>query len=154
MILDHKPSDFNISGESIPETVADRILEYHILPMQAVCDAMTVCVLVSDFSGWRSYAWEKKENRSGTSQHCYGQNRSKMFDQTAKGATDWTCDDFPHNKDDLLAKMIEHTEYTRFCVYKGFIHADYKEVPGGKRQLFYFGQVRKEWKWIFEKYIN
>ena len=153
MILDLKISDFNISGEAIPESVADRILEHHILPMQAVCNEMPVCVLVSKKSGFRTFVWEKQHDRSGTSQHCFGQKPSGKFDESKKGATDWTCDDFPHNKEDLLAKMIEHTDYTRFCVYKTFIHADYKEVPGDKRQLFYFGQVRKEWKWIFEKNI-
>lgn len=153
MILDLKPSDFNISGQPIPETVADRILEYHILPMQAVCDAMTVCVMVSLNSGFRSYIWEIQHDRSGTSQHCFGQKPSGKFDENKKGATDFTCDDFANQKDELLRLMIKHTNYTRFCVYNSFIHADYKPTDGNKRQLFYYGQVRKQWKWIFSKFI-
>tara|TARA_R110002167_G_scaffold190638_1_gene392919 strand:+ start:1554 stop:1955 length:402 start_codon:yes stop_codon:yes gene_type:complete len=133
-------------------------MEYHILPMQDVADAMTVCVLPSENSGYRSYKWEKSKKRSGTSQHCYGQDEDGLFDINAKGATDWTCDDFPHHKDDLLAKMIEHSEYTRFAVYASFIHADYKNTRG-TRQLFHYGKVwnegkeKDEWKWIFDKNV-
>ena len=146
MIPDHKPSDFNISGEPIPETVADRILEYHILPMIAVCNAMSVCVMVSLNSGWRSYKWEKSKKRSGGSQHTYGQREDGTFDESKKGATDWTCDDFAHNKDRLLELMIEHTEYTRFCMYNEFIHADYKETTNNERQLFEIDNGK--WKFI------
>ena len=42
-----KISDFNISGQPIPETVADRIVEYHIDPMQEVCNQMPVCVFIN-----------------------------------------------------------------------------------------------------------
>lgn len=153
MIYDLKPSDFNISGEPIPETVADRLLEYHIEPLQAVCDNMTVCVLVSLFSGFRSWLWELAHGRSGDSQHCFGQKKNGSFDENAKGAVDLTCDDFAHNKDRLLELLIEHTEYTRFCIYKGFIHCDYKEIVG--RQLFEFGydKDKEKWKWIFIKNV-
>ena len=143
---DHKLSDFNISGEPIPETVADRILEYHIIPMISVCNAMSVCVMVSLFSGFRSWLWEISKGRSGTSKHCYGQREDGTFDENEKGATDWTCDDFAHNKDRLLELMIEHTEYTRFCMYNGFIHADYKETPNNERQLFEIDNGK--WKFI------
>jgi hypothetical protein len=146
MIPDHKISDFNISGDPIPETVADRILEYHIIPMIAVCNAMSVCVMVSLNSGWRSWLWEISKGRSGTSQHTYGQKEDGTFDENAKGATDWTCDDFAHNKDQLLRLMIIHTEYTRFCMYNSFIHCDYKETPNNERQLFEIDNGK--WKFI------
>ena len=43
-----------------------------------------------------------------------------------------------YDLDDLLQDLIEHTNYTRFAVYRedGFIHADYKFVGTDKRVIF------------------
>lgn len=136
MILDLKISDFNISGEPIPEVICDKILEHHVLPLQAVCDSMTVCVFISLNSGYRSKKWELDHGRSGNSQHCFKD----------KGAADLSCDDFSHNKEDLLESLIKNTDYTRFAIYNSFIHVDYKD---NKRSLYNV----EAGKWIFKKNV-
>lgn len=108
-------SDFNISGEPIPQEIADKILQYHLLPMEKVKKELGINIYPSLKSGYRSLKWEKKKGRSGNSQHTF----------KAEGATDWTCDDFEENKSALLTAMINLTEYKRFCFYNSFIHADY-----------------------------
>lgn len=111
-----KISDFNITGQPIPESVADKILEYHLKPLECVNIANTkLNARVSVKSSYRSRAYELKRGRSGTSQHCF----------FGKGATDITCDDFKNQKDDLLEELIQNTTYTRLAIYKSFIHADY-----------------------------
>lgn len=110
-----KISDFNISGEPIPEDVADKILRYHIEPMNEVAATVPFEVMVSARSGYRSRKWELSKNRSGNSQHVFRGN----------GAVDWTCEDFESNKDEFLEALIEKTGYTRFAVYNTFIHCDY-----------------------------
>ena len=150
MYIDFKISDFNISGEPIPEHVADTILKHHIEPMQDVSDCMVVNVIPSIKSSYRSLKWEKEHGRNGSSQHCFGEQPDHTFDKNAKGATDWTCGDFINNKDELLKLIIEHTNYTRFCIYNTFIHCDFKPTLSGKRQLFKVNNGR----WKFTKNID
>lgn len=119
-------SEFNISGEKIPEDVADKILEYHIIPMQIVRDKLGVSIWPSLKSGYRSSKWERKRGRSGKSQHCF----------RGKGAVDITCKDFSVTGVTLLDLIVEHTQYTRMAVYRSFIHCDYKPTKSGKRQIF------------------
>ncbi|MEK0369722.1 MAG: hypothetical protein QQN55_01005 [Nitrosopumilus sp.] len=146
MFLDFKISDFNISGEAIPEHVADVILEHHITPMQDVSDCMVVSVSPSIKSSYRSLKWEKEHGRSGSSQHCFGEKEDGTFDKDAKGATDWKCDNFIELKDELLKLIIDHTNYTRLCIYNTFIHCDFKKTSSGERQLFKINNGR--WKFI------
>jgi len=143
IILELKVSDFNISGKPIPESVVDRILEHHLLPIQRVIDYTCLKIYPSLKSGYRSYEWEIAHGRSGTSQHSY------IAD--GKGATDITCDDFEDNVDTLLEGLISYTTYTRFAVYNGFIHADYKKTTNNQRQLFKSGA---DSKWKFVKIIE
>lgn len=119
-------SEFNISGRPLPEKIADKILHYHIKPMQPVRDKLKIKMWPSLKSGYRSVAWEETHGRSGNSQHTFKE----------KGATDWTCEDFIQNKKEFLKEIIELTDYTRMAVYDSFIHCDYKDTPTGKRQIF------------------
>lgn len=113
-----KVSDFNISGQPIPEDVADKILLFHIIPMNRVRENMGIPIWPSQKSGYRPIAWEKSKGREGNSQHTY----------KGKGATDWTCHDFANNKDVLIENIVSLTEYTRICLYDTFVHCDYASI--------------------------
>ena len=121
-MLNFKISEFNISGEPIPEDIADKILEYHIVPMQMVRIIMGIPMWPSQKSGYRSKEWELSKGRSGNSQHTF----------QGLGATDWTCRDFPNNKEEFLKEIRENTDYTRMAIYDTFIHCDYKPTGSGK----------------------
>lgn len=130
-------SDFNISGEAIREDIADKILKYHIVPLQRVRDALNIPIWASKKSGYRSYKWEKRQGRSGNSQHTF----------KGKGATDITCQNFKENQDILLQSVLELTDYTRIAIYDTFIHCDYKETESGNREL-YSSTPDSKWKLI------
>ena len=134
--INFRISEFNISSKPIPQTVCDKILHFHILPMQPVRDEMKIPIYPSQKSGYRSIAWEKRHGRKGKSQHTF----------KGKGAVDWTCKDFTKNQKTLLRKIIDHTEYTRMAIYETFIHCDYKETPTGRRQIF---KSTPNSKWTF-----
>ncbi len=125
-------SDFNISGKPIPEDVADKILEFHIIPGNRVREAINIPMWPSAKSGYRPLEWEKSRGRSGNSQHVY----------KGHGATDWTCADFSKNLDLLLGALIEHTDYSRFAIYDTFIHCDY---AGLERWVF-----NNRWERLYE----
>jgi len=140
MKLNFNISDFNISGNPIPEAIADKILKWHILPLQRVRDKLNLAVWASQKSGYRSVAWEKSKGRGGGSQHTF----------KGKGATDVTCHKFKDNKDRLIKLLIEETDYTRIAVYNSFVHCDYKQTNNGQRQLF---ESTPDSKWKFKKFI-
>jgi hypothetical protein len=140
MKLNFTVSEFNISGEPIPEDVADKILKWHILPMQRVRDKFNDAIWPSLESGYRSVEWEEKHGRNGNSQHTF----------KTKGAVDWTCQKFPERKNELLKLIIEETDYTRIAVYNTFIHCDYKVTNSMRREL-YSSDNSSNWK--FEKYV-
>lgn len=119
-------SELCITDDTVPLVVADKLLKYHITPMNAVREELGIPVTASQKSGYRPRQWELDHNRSGDSQHCF----------VLKGAVDWTCQNFSGNKNELLRLIIKHTDYTRIAVYNGFIHCDYKTTAEGKRQLF------------------
>ena len=119
-------SELCITGDTVPLVVANKLLKYHITPMNAVREELGKKVTASQKSGYRPRQWELDHGRSGNSQHCF----------VLKGAVDWTCQNFSGNKDELLRLIIKHTEYTRMAVYNGFIHCDHKPTGDGKRQLF------------------
>ena len=134
MKLDFNISELVITGNSIPLDVADKLLQYHILPMQEVRNGFTNNVLndeeketfyitASLKSGYRPKQYEISKGRSGNSQHTF----------QGKGAVDWTCYDFNRFKHDLIHYIIHKTDYTRIAVYNSFVHCDYK---GEERQLF------------------
>ncbi|MAF37138.1 hypothetical protein CL622_08560 [archaeon] len=149
MHLDLTISDYNISGEPLPENVADLILQNHIVPMQEVINKMPVAVAVSKKSGFRSWLWEKQKNRSGNSQHCFGHQEDGSFNSTAKGAADYTCDDFAHQVEVFAELIAKETEYTRICIYpnKLFIHADFKHPKKNECQIFYDHSDGNSWQY-------
>ena len=133
-------SEFNISGKPIPEDVCDKILKWHIQPMQRVRNVFKKAIWPSQESGYRSPAWEKSKGRNGNSRHTF----------KGKGAVDWTCSQFTKNNKDLLNLIIEHTDYTRMAVYSSFIHCDYKATSDGQRQVF---ESTPNSKWTFVKNV-
>lgn len=145
--LNFNISEFNISGKDIPQQVCDKLLHKHILPMHPVREELGISITASLKSGYRSPEWELAHKRNGTSQHCFGQKLNGKFDPKEDGAVDWTCFEFPNNKDKLLASMIKHTDYTRMAVYKGFIHGDYKPTPSGRREV-YTSDAASNWKFL------
>lgn len=145
MKLNFKISEFNISGNAIPERIADAILIFHIAPMQVVRDILGFAIWPSLKSGYRPVSWERSHKRSGSSQHCF------LDIHGGKGAVDWTCSEFSKNKQLLLSEIIKNTDYTRIAVYNTFIHCDYKKTNSGKRET-YTSDSKSNWK--LDKIIN
>lgn len=114
-----KISDFNISGNPIPEDVADKILLYHIPELNLLAQTLPFEIMISAKSGYRSVQWEKSKGRSGNSQHCFKGN----------GAVDLTCEDFDRNLEGLLEGIVNCTDYTRIAVYNSFVHLDFGHAP-------------------------
>lgn len=132
MKLHFSISEFNISGEPIPQDIADKILKHHIEPMNPIREEIGMAIWPSENSGYRSYAWEKSKGRSGNSQHTF----------KSKGAVDWTCSDL-----DLLEKhLIENTSYTRIARYSTFIHCDYKAEDG--KRYYFKSSPSSKWEFI------
>jgi len=126
--------------------VADKLYQFHIIPMQKVREELGVWITASENSGYRPQWWERLKKRSGKSQHTYNDEWKK-----GSGAVDWTCKDFAINKDKFLKLIIEHTNYTRICMYETFIHCDFKETSTSKRQLFY---IDGNGEWEFYKNLT
>lgn len=139
MKLNFNISDFNISGKPIPENIADKILKWHIQPMQRVRNILNFAMWASQKSGYRSKSWEKSKGRSGKSQHCY----------IGKGAVDWTCYKFTENKELFLQTIIEETDYTRIAIYNSFLHCDYKSTGSGRKEI-YTSDAKS--KWTFKEF--
>lgn len=131
--------------KSVSLDVADKLYQFHIIPMNIVRGLMGVWVTASLKSGYRPKWWELQHGRSGNSQHVY---RDEW--ENGSGAVDWTCKDFEVNKDKFLKLIIEHTKYTRIAVYNTFIHCDYKDTVSGKRELY---SSDSNSNWVFEKYV-
>lgn len=110
-------------SKDVPLHVADKLLKYHILPMNKVRDELGAPIYASQRSGYRSIQWEIAKGRSGQSEHTF----------IGKGAIDWTAGDLL----ELFKLILKHTNYTRIAVYPdgsgSFIHCDYK---ANERQLF------------------
>lgn len=138
-------SEFNRTGEPIPERVADAILHYHIVPMSVVREELGAAIEVSRRSGHRPEEYELQKGRSGNSTHTF---KVTTKDPEGKGASDYTANDI----ECLLDLMIKHTGYTRICYYPNnkFIHTDYG-FPERGRRLFTAQSPTAKWK--FEKDI-
>jgi len=133
-------SEFNISRKPIPQDIADKILKWHIVPMQRVRDIFGKAIWPSQKSDYRSKVWELSKGRNGNSQHVFRN----------QGAVDWTCHDFKANHKELLSLILKHTDYTRMAMYNGFIHCDYKSTRSGQRELYKSGN---DSKWKFDKFV-
>lgn len=120
--------------------VADKLYQFHIIPMQKVREELGVWVTASLKSGYRPQWWEILKNRSGKSQHTFIEEHP-----LGSGAIDWTCSDFKANNDRFLELIIEHTNYTRIAIYGTFIHCDFKPTPSGKREV-YVSDANSNWQ--------
>lgn len=125
-------SELCISDNPLPLHVADKLLQYHIIPMNVVRDKIGMPIYASQNSGYRPYEWEIKRGRSGKSQHTF----------KGKGAVDWTAD----NLKLLFVKIFQYTNYTRIAVYPdgegSFLHCDH---AASERQLF-LSNSSSNWK--------
>ncbi len=131
-------SELCITNDPIPQEIANKLLEHHIVPMSVVREKHGAPIMASDHSGWRPEWYEKDRKRSGNSQHCFKD----------KGAVDWTSKDI----DQLLLDIIQYSTYTRVTYYKEkrFIHCDHKY--SGEKGIQYFESGSNS-KWAFIKYV-
>lgn len=108
-------------SKDIPQDIADKLLKYHIVPMNKVREKLGKPVWPSQDSGWRPLEWELSRGRSGKSQHTF----------QGKGAIDWTAEDLG----ELFELILRYTDYKRIAVYPDahFIHCD---MNSNDRQLF------------------
>lgn len=130
-------SELCITEEPLSIEIADKLLRYHIWPMNKVRHILNQPIWASEKSGYRPKAYELKKGRSGNSEHTF----------EGKGAVDWTT-----KKGYLIALLnliFQYTNYTRVCYYpsRGFIHCDHKPTPQGQRQFF----IAKGNKWQFQR---
>lgn len=124
-MLYFKISDFNITGEPIPEEIADKILIYHLYPLSLVREYFGYPIFISKKSAYRPEWWEKARNRSGKGEHVF----------LNKGASDITINNFETMKWELIKALIAKTKYTRIAIYDKhkFLHCDY---AGEERYLY------------------
>ena len=118
MELNFSISEFIIEPEiDIPQEIADKILKYHIIPLQGIRDILKSPMTISERSGYRSLDYELSRGRSGDSEHCY----------RGKGACDVTVSGAENLR--VLGLLLLCSPYTRICFYPGdkFYHLDYKQ---------------------------
>ena len=79
-------------------------------------------------SSYRPSWWEHYKGRSGNSEHTF----------EGRGAVDVTCLDLSR-----LLTELQHTDFTRICVYPdmSFIHCDYKFPERGQRFFIEWDQA-------------
>lgn len=111
-IIDH--------SEPVDLAVVDKILKYHIPVIQGIRDVLLCPIWPSENSGYRSVSWEHSHGRSGNSQHCF----------RGKGAVDYTCD---RSRLDELFTLLCKSDYMRICLYRTFVHCDYR---GDEKKVF------------------
>jgi len=141
-----KTKEFLITGaKTLSIDIVDKLFWYHIIPCIPVRKELGIPMTASLKSGYRPKWWELRHGRKGGSQHVF----------LGKGAIDWTCKNFKINKEKLLDLLIKHTTYTRFAIYNGFIHCDYKATPGGDRELYAyeFDEAEGIKKWVFKQIL-
>lgn len=119
-----------------PIGVVDRILKYHIWPMNPIREELGAPLVVSEKSGYRPPQHEISKGRSGTGEHSYPGE--------SKGATDWTT--LKSHLAKLGRLLDEKSPYVRICYYpdNGFYHCDYKFEKQGRR---YFIQRKTDKSW-------
>jgi hypothetical protein len=107
--------------EGIPLSVADKIIRYHMTPLQIVRSELGVPIHVT--SGFRPIEWEVKRGRSGNSQHTF----------QVKGAVDVSLFRNTHRWQDFADLIKQH--YMRIAWYpiQNFMHLDHDAT---QRQFF------------------
>lgn len=131
-------SEFLITKpKTIDVGIADKLMNYHIIPMLPVREELDISMTASQRSGYRPRWWEKKRGRSGNSQHVF----------IGLGAVDWTCKNFKENKDKFLELILKHTDYSRIAIYDGFLHCDHRKTSNGKTAI-YKSNSKSEWEFL------
>lgn len=136
-MIPFKISEFCITDDAIPVDIADKILKYHIEPILKFRELKGFPIWASQKSGYRPYAYELKNKRSGNSQHCF----------KGKGAVDWTCS--KENIPVLLQWLKTFSPYKRVCYYpnNNFIHCDYLDTKSGNREYYECESQTSKWKY-------
>lgn len=129
------PSELIIRPEEpVPVYIQDKILKYHINPVNRIRQLLGVPVWASKNSGYRSKAFERERGRDPEASSRKDWSRHTFEpcpdDVKGKGAVDWTTRG--ENIVDFALALYCMTDYMRLAWYGSFIHADYK---GGERQL-------------------
>jgi hypothetical protein len=116
----------------IPPAVANKIMTYHIFPMNEVREIFNAPIHVSQASGYRSVEHELKKGRSGESEHC--------FRNISKGAADYTAGE---RVEQLGVFLLNKSPYTRICYYPAsrFYHCDYKS----KNKQYFVCNNGRDW---------
>ena len=136
-----KPSELILNHTApVPVPVQDKILIYHIAPVNRIRQALGFPIWASQRSGYRTKIHEVAFGRglladgSGSrkewSRHTFEPCPS---DPEGKGAVDWTCD--MKYRGELGLALWKHTEYHRVAVYPWGFHADYKKVTPDRQLL-------------------
>lgn len=105
--------------------VADKIKDL-IFELNPVRKRVGKPVIVT--SSYRPSWWEHYKGRSGNSQHTF----------EGRGAVDLACMDLK-----ALVQELQHTDFTRICVYPdmSFVHCDYKFPERGQRFFIEWDQA-------------
>lgn len=138
-----KPSELIYDHDGgLPTDVADKMLEFHIMPVNQIRIDAGYPITASKRSGYRSKEHEAKKGRTPApdrdwSRHTY--MPIKIHDPFGKGATDWRTSNL-RNMKDFGGRLISGTQYARICYYPNhnFFHCDYKFETRGQR-LFIAG---------------
>jgi len=139
-------SDLCIRDKDIPLSVADAILECHIRPMEKIHQRLKI--KASERSGYRSLDYELSKDRSGTSQHTFEDTWLNGAGAVDWGLVEWSQIDFKR----LTALILDGTDYQRICVYRSFIHCDFKQGSryNGQKELYQSDDLSN---WEFVKYV-
>lgn len=133
-------SDFCITNDNIPQHIADKILEFHLQPIQRTSEYLGYELAVSKKSAWRPLWWELSKGRSGGSQHVFlGKGacdittlsiREKQI-ELSKGLItleeyyDFVVPEYNEKQPEITEALIDCTDYTRIAQYNTFTHGDY-----------------------------
>lgn len=133
------PSELIIDADGgLPTDVADRMMQFHIMPVNQIRHEAGYGITASERSGYRSKQHEKRQGRAPRdysndwSRHTYYPHPTT--DPEGKGATDWRTVRL-ENMPDFARRLADGTSYARLCYYpdNGFIHCDYKYEAGGRK---------------------
>lgn len=135
-----KISDFNISGQPIPQDVADKILEYHLRPLERASQYLGFDLAISKKSGYRPLWWEKQRGRDGGSQHVFfgkgGADITTLLIREqqillSKGKIkiseyrEFAAEEYESKKLLIREALIVCTDYSRIAEYGTFTHTDF-----------------------------
>jgi len=109
----------------VASDVIDKIIEYHILPMNDIRQRFGSPIIVSKHSGYRHMEHEIEMNRPPTSTHLFMEQPERQ--DPGYGASDYRVSPalFPR-----FIELMVDSQYTRIAIYPyqktPFIHCDYR----------------------------